>query len=286
MSPDLKTLIAEIRRLADAAQQRIEKLLNEAIARWQKTLTDEQILGIVRAVQQEFGLTARFDLSKPAQALESVVREAIAATAQTVPVRPVVRFRFDATSPETIAFAQQFSGRFIREINDETRKGIRAAVVRSAQGQLTPRQLASVIRPMLGLTARQVQAVARRRAALFQAGVKDIDKRIERYAAKLLRQRAQTIARTETIAAATEGQLAAWKAAQQRGLLDSSARKVWIVTPDDRLCPVCRPLDGQRVPLSAAFVTANGAVFGPPAHPNCRCAVGLAVERVAVRRIA
>ena len=39
---------------------------------------------------------------------------------------------------------------------------------------------------------------------------------------------------------------------------------VWRTAADERVCPVCGPLDGQEWPGDAGPQ--------PPAHPNCRCA--------------
>ena len=122
-----------------------------------------------------------------------------------------------------------------------------------------------MIRPLIGLTSRQAAAVLKLRTA---KGVLAAD----RYAAQLLKHRALTIARTETIRASVDGQLAIWREAQRQGLLPMNARKRWIVTPDDRLCPQCAPLKGVEVPLNSPF---PGGVDGPPLHPNCRCAVSV-----------
>lgn len=39
---------------------------------------------------------------------------------------------------------------------------------------------------------------------------------------------------------------------------------VWRTAADERVCPVCGPLDGGEWPADAGPQ--------PPAHPNCRCA--------------
>lgn len=41
---------------------------------------------------------------------------------------------------------------------------------------------------------------------------------------------------------------------------------VWITERDERVCPICAPLDGQP-----ADAWRDGFPFGPPAHPKCRC---------------
>ncbi len=87
--------------------------------------------------------------------------------------------------------------------------------------------------------------------------------------------RAELIARTEVMRASNEGQLEAWDQATDAGLLTGNEQKEWIVTPDDRLCPICEPMDGVTVPLDDDFDVDGDKVDAPPAHPNCRCTVGL-----------
>ena len=91
------------------------------------------------------------------------------------------------------------------------------------------------------------------------------------------KQRAETIARTEVMKAANEGQLSAWTQAEEEGLLTGNEQKEWITTPDDRLCPICEPMDGVTVPLDEDFDVDGDQIDGPPAHPNCRCTLGLSV---------
>jgi len=78
-----------------------------------------------------------------------------------------------------------------------------------------------------------------------------------------------------TMSALNEGQREAWREAKAEGLLSDEAVVEWITTPDERLCPVCAPLDGVKVPFGEKFATANGELPGPPAHPNCRCATAV-----------
>lgn len=43
----------------------------------------------------------------------------------------------------------------------------------------------------------------------------------------------------------------------------------WVTSRDERVCPICKPLDGKVVNINAGF----GNVRYPPAHINCRCFV-------------
>lgn len=113
------------------------------------------------------------------------------------------------------------------------------------------------------------------------ASTEFIDKWTKRYSERLLKYRTENIARTETIAASNEGQRQLWQQSIAAGWLPQNARRTWITTDDDRLCPVCEDMDGQVVLVAENFETPEGeSVSGPPAHPSCRCAQGITDEPV------
>lgn len=72
--------------------------------------------------------------------------------------------------------------------------------------------------------------------------------------------RAETIARTETATADTQGNLALYT---RSGQVD---QKEWITGAG--CCDECAAIDGEVVPLDAEF---SIGVDAAPAHPNCRC---------------
>jgi len=76
------------------------------------------------------------------------------------------------------------------------------------------------------------------------------------------RTRALTIARTEIIRAHAEGQLLAL---EQLGVQEVGAMVEWSTAGDERVCPLCKPLEGVVLKLDEA----KGML---PRHPNCRCA--------------
>lgn len=84
--------------------------------------------------------------------------------------------------------------------------------------------------------------------------------------------RADLIARHETMLAADEGQRQGWDQAVDAGLLPEGTRRVWIVTPDERLCPICAALEDKTAPLGGVY---PGGFDGPPAHIQCRCTEGI-----------
>jgi SPP1 gp7 family putative phage head morphogenesis protein len=86
-------------------------------------------------------------------------------------------------------------------------------------------------------------------------------------------ERAQTIARTETIAANNQGNLAAYKDAAAQGI---ALMKEWLTAGDDLVSEECQANEDQGpIPLDDDFDSGDDA---PPLHPNCRCAVAPVVS--------
>jgi hypothetical protein len=124
---------------------------------------------------------------------------------------------------------------------------------------------------MIGLNQQQGQAAWNYRKSLIDAGnsLEKVNSLTDRYAAKKLRERALTIARTETMEAINTGQRTEWRSAQRTGLLGPKAEREWMTV--DNACPICLPMDGVRVLLDGG----SFPVPGPPAHQRCRCTEGI-----------
>lgn len=149
-------------------------------------------------------------------------------------------FSFDKTNPRATSWAKQHAGKLVKQVAQTTRERIRELVESAFESQFDVDDLAREIRGI----------------------IRDRD-------------RALTIARTETMTAANQGQLQLWDQAKQKGLLTGKEGKEWITTPDDRLCPVCSPMNGEVVAMHKYFDVGGSKVDAPPAHPNCRCVVAL-----------
>jgi SPP1 gp7 family putative phage head morphogenesis protein len=151
-------------------------------------------------------------------------------------------FRFDKTNPRAVEWIKEHAAETVTGVSETTRESIRELVESAFEDQFDVDDLADEIEDLLGDESR-----------------------------------AETIARTETMLASNQGQLEAWNQATEEGFLTGGEKKEWIVTPDDRLCPICEPMDGVQVAQGVDFQTELGAVDAPPAHPRCRCTIGLAV---------
>jgi hypothetical protein len=196
-----------------------------------------------------------------------------------------LRPRFDITNPRSIEFLRAYDYTLIRELVDQTRLGIGALVEDGYKNGKSLYDTTQRIRklPGFGLTQRQMQAVLNYENSLLEGGMDRarVDKLTASYREKMLKRRAENIARTETIRAANYGQQEAWRQAREAGLLPAEARRFWVVTPDDRLCPECRQIPGMNkdgVGLDEVYQTPFGPLPGPPAHPQCRCAQRLRSE--------
>ena len=234
---------------------------------------------------------------------------------------PFLLPKFFGTNPRAINWAASSSAARIVEIDRATRRAIQQIVSDAFEIGIAPgdppllgpvsrirgissRQQARRVRGLVGLTERQLQAVrnlraemeARVRGVIERASFKIdvppggfssafINRTATRYTERLRRGRALNIARTETITSANEGQRQIWLQAREDGLLTGAEKREWIVTPDDRLCPICRAMAGQLRGLDEPFDGGRfGRVMGPTVHPQCRCATGLISAEAAAER--
>jgi len=213
------------------------------------------------------------------EVFQEIVGEVGKATARRLSRKLKVELRFDLLTPRAVEFINQHTGELITQITEESRQAIRAIIRRAFDEGGHPYEQARKIRQHIGLTERQGRAVENFRRRQIEAGASKAtaDKRAGTYAKRLLRDRAETIARTETLIASNVGQREAWRQMVDQGLLDETElEREWIVTPDDRLCERCMAMDGKRAPINGTY---EGGIAGPILHPNCRCAEGLAKRR-------
>ena len=237
--------------------------------------------GVTRVMDNAFDALTAAVKREAAPVWEDVfTRAARTAAGKATPLRGTVGFSFDMTNPQSIEYLRRYRMGLVREVTNETRLAIRDVVLRGFREGRTAEQMAAEIKNLVGLTRRQSTAAMNYRDALIEEGraLPQITRMTEAYSNRVLNQRAETIARTETIRAAGAGREALWRQAQEQGVLVAGARRYWIVTEDDRLCPICEAIPDMNpdgVGLNESFRTSDGPLMQEPAHPNCRCAVEL-----------
>lgn len=184
---------------------------------------------------------------------------------------------FTLANPYTVPWLEQRTAELVVEITTTTREAIRETVAQLYLEGGSPQRLARRVKPLIGLRSDQMRAVLRRGEELTAAGVSQAaqTRALDAYGRKLLRQRAELIARTETIFAQAAGQNQSFQLAVDQGLVLAGSVRVWVADPGERTCPICIDLDGQEQPIGGMFESIVGPLEMPPAHPNCRCAIVL-----------
>ncbi len=191
-------------------------------------------------------------------------------------------FVYDPTISASMDFIRQHSAELVTNLTQEQKDAVNALIAHvSGYTAVTPDEAARMIRPVIGLTKLQILANARYRETVKEAYMKahpngkpgTADKKAAdaaaRYAARQHRYRAQNIARTELAFAYNAGAYGATKDAQAQGYIGGCV-KVWLTAYDERVCPRCSKMDGEKRNMDEPF--SNGKMF-PPGHPSCRCAV-------------
>jgi len=174
------------------------------------------------------------------------------------------------------AMAQRAAG-LITTLSLDAEQTLRAVLVQAVADELPWLRVARLVQPLIGLSQNQAVAQLKYHSALLKDGITPAraDLLVQRRTTALVNARAETIARTELMAAANGAQQTLWELAEAQGLVTPGARRRWITTPDDRRCPRCQEMHGQTVGLTGLFTqpSTGRQVPHPPLHPRCRCAM-------------
>jgi len=194
-------------------------------------------------------------------------------------------YLFNPAALHVKAWLKEHTARRIKEI-DKTTKAAILSVVRDAirtgrhpyDAEVPIRsalEMAETVKgDFVGLTSRQSAALRRRGATWTAQGIPktQVDKRMARAATKMLKQRAESIARTETMTALNRGRYETRLQLIADGILPKNQTHTWRTATDERVCPQCGPLNSESVVVGKQF---TGGVVAPPIHIQCRCVVTL-----------
>jgi len=169
---------------------------------------------------------------------------------------------FDVLNVSAVKAVNKFCSKLVTEVTNNTKKGINTYVKHGIKEGHSMSRIARDLRPLVGLTQKQTQAVINYRKMLTVTKPHwtptQIDKAVMRYTNKTHRRRMQTIARTETARAQNIGYV--------QGLEEVGIEEVEFSVAADCCVSQCLPLDGKKY-------KANEAAGIIPVHPNCRCAM-------------
>lgn len=216
-----------------------------------------------------------------------------------IPAR--LRVRIDGPSPAVMEALDRQLVRDIAPIVEQAREGLRETLASGLRQGVNPRQVAVEARSAIGLSPYDVRLVESFElqlrgdpgAALVRelrdrrfdptvqkalSGVPLTEEQIramrEAYAARLHAWRAETYARTTSINALREGQLAAWRTATEgAGIPPEDMVKTWVTTLDGRERPEHHAAHGTTVLIDEKFPVDGGVMVPGENVYNCRCAM-------------
>lgn len=243
------------------------------------------------------------DLGELGSAFENMAYEMMSGVADSNAFN--VDVAFNPGSPQVSQFINDYVLGQVKQITEQQRALLTSKIVAGLNAGKNPIDIAREIKPYIGLTDNQADAVDNFRGLLesndpasltrelrdkrYDPTIRSalssdtplesdvIDTMVGRYADLSLKHRAQTIARTETLNALHQSQNFLWQQAADSGaVMGSDLYRYWHVAHDERTCPICKPIPSMNpdgVSINGQFQTPVGAVDGPTMHPNCRCVV-------------
>lgn len=224
-------------------------------------------------------------------------------------------FDFSTLNPRAVRFLQESRASLIRELSQQQRAATLEILGDSFQRGLAPIEQARRLKQSIGLTSYQGRAVVNYRRALeegdaralarelrdrrFDSTVRralssrgsnrvpltqeQIDRMVQRYTERFVAFRAETIALTETQAAAGEADAELWKQAVDDGVVDpEDVVGTWHTAADERVRPSHQFMHLQTRPLGEPFLSGDGNRLMYPGDRRapasdvirCRCVVG------------
>lgn len=215
--------------------------------------------------------------------------DAIAAGPTGQPLLDGPAFKFNTQTPGILNWLSGHGAEFVTSSTQAQKDAIEALLTKKMRDGHTVDELSRLIRPCIGLTEGDAKATAR----LYDSIVENLKKEhprmkpesirrkalasAQKYAERKHRQRAMTIAQTESAFAYNRGADEGIRQAQELNLL-GLVKKRWCTSGDDGVCDICSALDGVEIDMDSDFDFKGRILFQghhrlPPAHPRCACAV-------------
>lgn len=194
-------------------------------------------------------------------------------------------FDLDTNDANAMMWIKEKGASLVTRLAEEQRDAVQSLIYRGYRDSMTPSQLARTIRPCIGLTKPQANAVYNYKQKMMESlkeehprmKLKTIEHKAEesarKYSERLHRYRADTIAQTELAGAYNTGTHQSIKQAQEKGYI-GRVKKVWVTARQDNVCKFCEAVEGVSKEMDEYFdVGKCGLKLIPPAHPRCRCVV-------------
>lgn len=299
--------------IAEKYEKQIRDALHFVWDRLRKTETLAELENIIRTqgVTGVMQLLANIDTELSAELmpiLEASILESGRSVIQILPAASITGpLTFSLVLPSVSTYVQQYAATRIRDISTETIEAVRMAVNDGIVTGRNPRQVARDFRSSIGLTRTQEATVQRFRQALVEGDSKyvnslatpterakeavsgdksltedQINKMVEETRLRYVSQRAETIARTESLTAVSVGQHLAVTTGQATNSIAKELVKKWLYAKDGRTrdAHVSTGANNGWIAIDKPFMTPLGPLQYPrdPAGTaanviNCRCRV-------------
>lgn len=184
------------------------------------------------------------------------------------------------------SWAKQYAEQLGKGLGDASADGLFVSMATLNRAQLPERVKWQILYSAAGLPqgeALSVTQVAINRLHAFIGSRRPVTaKDLARDMGKVyLSRRAARILDNEDTVAQNFGRQILFMNAVAKGYLPADTQKVWLTAVDERVCPVCAPMDSVAVNIDEPFLVRShrGLVhhdtklWVPPAHTNCRCTV-------------
>ncbi|MBQ6091345.1 MAG: hypothetical protein IJL07_08795 [Lachnospiraceae bacterium] len=236
----------------------------------------------LRLWQQDYSILVRDKLSP-------LWTDALAAGPAGQPILDGIAVELNMQRPGIIKWINERGAEFVTRSSQEQRDAIASLVSKKMRDGHTVDELARLIRPCIGLTEGQATANAKYYDTIVATLTREhprmskesIRKKAldasRKYAERQHRERALTIAQTESAFAYNRGADEGIRQAQEEHLI-GQCKKRWSTSGDDAVCEICASLEGTEIGMDEEFGFKGKTLFPgykmlPPAHPRCACAV-------------
>lgn len=185
-------------------------------------------------------------------------------------------------TPKNPVIKQIFTDHIAQRVTDlgSSMKKVLSSQIEDAYRYGKPaRKTAKEIAKKVGMNANQTRAYENLKKRLEENGTspKVIEKRLESYKKKAIKERAEMIATTELSEATNLAQAESWRQAEEQDLMPKGAKKKWLAILDEKTSDICKDLDKRpAIPWKDNFIDINGVEhYSPPGHIRCRSGMKL-----------
>lgn len=268
-------------------EKAIRKGFEETVAATQKTIVLQEISDAVAVgnVNEAVAATRPDVFEAEMSSVTNPQRAAYTAGATTAhdelpPAKKKKVRPLDIQEPQTLEALRRENARMVTDISAQTRAAITETLEEVIIQGVSPTRAARKIKGMVGLNRVQAGAIRKQTEALQAKGMnqQQIDKTIARRTKKMLKRRAETIARTESARAIGEGRQGMWDQMANDGDIEPGDQKRWVTSLDERVGTDHRPMHGVKVPVQSPFFipeTGQSVQAPPSSRPSCRCTATL-----------